>query len=126
MRFLISLVAVLCVSCAARADELDEVNAKRTARGLPAFVRDPGLTRAAQSCAAFRAQSRLFGHTSNDFRFLPTGATAHAAGCAAYEASYGWMSCCVYDSATYAGAAAVTRDKTTLFRAAISYLEGKL
>jgi hypothetical protein len=89
-------------------DGLDEVNAKRAARGLRPFVRDESLTQAAQACAAFRAEHGLFGHTSNDFAFVPPGAVASSAGCAAYPASYGWMSCCTYDSYTYAGAAWVT------------------
>ena len=89
-------------------DGLDEVNAKRASRGLPPFVRDPALTQAAHSCAAFRAQYGLFGHTSNDFGFLPPGSSAASAGCAAYPASYGWMSCCTYEGYTYAGAAYVT------------------
>lgn len=89
-------------------DGLDEVNAKRAARGLRPFARDEGLTQAARSCAAFRAERGLFGHTSNDFAFVPPGASAASAGCAAYPASYGWMSCCVYDGYTSAGAAWVT------------------
>ena len=86
-------------------DGLDEVNAKRAARGLRPFVRDEGLTQAARACAQFRAANGLFGHTSNDFAFVPAGTSASSAGCAAYPASYGWMSCCVYDNNTYAGAA---------------------
>jgi hypothetical protein len=89
-------------------DGLDEVNAKRAVRGLRPFVRDEGLAQAARSCAAFRAEHGLFGHTSNDFGFVPPGVQASSAGCAAYPASYGWMSCCVYESYTYAGAAWVT------------------
>jgi hypothetical protein len=89
-------------------DGLDEVNAQRAARGLRPFVRDEGLTQAARSCAAFRAERGLFGHTGNDFAFVPAGTSASSAGCAAYPASYGWMSCCVYDNYTYAGAAWVT------------------
>jgi len=89
-------------------DELDEVNALRARRGLRPFLRDEGLTAGAQACAAARAARGQFGHTANDFAFLPPGASARAAGCAAYPASYGWMSCCVYDGGTYAGAAAVT------------------
>lgn len=81
------------------------MNAKRAARGLRPFVRDDSLTVAAMACAGERARRLLFGHTANDFQFLPRGATASAAGCAAYHASYGWMSCAVYDSYTYAGAA---------------------
>jgi hypothetical protein len=93
---------------AAPGDGLDEVNAQRAARGLRPFLRDDNLTRAAQDCAAFRAQRGIFGHTSNDFAFVPAGSFASSAGCAAYPASYGWMSCCVYDNYTYAGAAWVT------------------
>jgi hypothetical protein len=89
-------------------DGLNEVNAQRAARGLRPFVRDEGLTQAARSCASFRAASGLFGHTSNDFAFVPPGAFATSAGCAAYPAGYGWMSCCVYENYTYAGAAWVT------------------
>ncbi|QDU23254.1 hypothetical protein [Urbifossiella limnaea] len=86
-------------------DGLDEVNALRAARGLRPFARDAALTEGARACAAARAARFQFGHTSNDFAFLPPGAAASAAGCAAYPASYGWMSCCVYDGGTTAGAA---------------------
>jgi uncharacterized protein YkwD len=86
-------------------DGLDEVNAKRAARGLAPFIRDESLTQAARACAAYRASYGLFGHTSNDFAFVPAGSSASSTGCAAYPASYGWMSCCTYDGYTYAGAA---------------------
>ena len=89
-------------------DGLDEVNAQRAARGLRPFVRDEGLMQAARACAQFRAANGLFGHTSNDFAFVPAGSSASSAGCAAYPANYGWMSCCVYDNHTFAGAAWVT------------------
>lgn len=89
-------------------DGLDEVNAKRAARGLRPFVRDEGLTQAAFACASTRAQQGLFGHTANDFAFVPPGSSASSAGCAAYPASYGWMSCCTYEGYTYGGAAWVT------------------
>lgn len=84
---------------------LDEVNAKRRAAGLNPLVEDPLLTAGAQAVAQHRAERLLFGHTDNDFAFLPRGAAARSAGCAAYEASYGWMSCCIRDAATYGGAA---------------------
>ncbi len=87
---------------------LDEVNAKRRAFGLSPLIEDPLLTAGAQAVARYRAERLLFGHTSNDFAFLPVGAAARSAGCAAYDASYGWMSCCVRDAATYGGAAWVT------------------
>jgi hypothetical protein len=89
-------------------DGLDEVNAKRAARGLRPFIRDEGLTQAARATAAYRAAYGLFGHTSNDFGFIPAGSSAASAGCAAYPAEYGWMSCCTYDNYTYGGAAYVT------------------
>jgi hypothetical protein len=85
-------------------DALDEVNATRTARGLRPFIRDEGLTQAAQQAAAFRASRRMFGHTSNDFSFVPSGCSATAAGCAAWPPSLGWGACCTYDNHTYAGA----------------------
>lgn len=86
-------------------DALAEVNAKRAARGLPPYLPDPALTAAARAAAGARAARGLFGHTVNDFQFLPPGATAAAAGCAAYPDSYGWMSCAVYDRYRFAGAA---------------------
>ena len=101
-------VGAAIVESAAAGDGVDGVNAKRAARGLRPFVRDEGLTQAAFACASARAQQGLFGHTANDFAFVPPGSSASSAGCAAYPASYGWMSCCVYDNYTYGGAAAVT------------------
>jgi hypothetical protein len=89
----------------AAAGALAEVNAKRAARGLRPYAHDPGLTAAAQACAQFRANNFMFGHTSNDFAFVPAGTSCSSTGCAAYPASYGWMSCDVYDNYTFAGAA---------------------
>lgn len=85
---------------------LAEVNAARAARGLPPYAEDPGLAAAAAAAAAHRAQVCCQGHTGNDFGFLPRGIIAHAAGCAAWPIDAGWGSCCTYDSARYAGAAA--------------------
>jgi hypothetical protein len=84
---------------------LDEVNATRAARGLRPFILDENLTRAAMACAVYRAKNRMDGHTSNDFGFLPPGAHASAAGCAAWPVGMGWGSCCTYDNYVYAGAA---------------------
>lgn len=86
-------------------EALDEVNATRAARGLPPYVRDPGLTQAAMTIAMQRAARLTQGHTANDFAGVPAGTTASASGCAAWPASMGWGSCCTYDRYTYAGAA---------------------
>lgn len=88
-------------------DALAEVNAARARRGLRPFQHDPLLTQAAQACARARASRRIAGHLSNDFAYLPAGATAKAAGCGALEPSWGWGTCCTYDNYTYAGAAMV-------------------
>lgn len=84
---------------------LDEVNAARADRSLQPFKLDKDLARGAAACAAYRARNRLAGHTSNDFVFLPPGADASAAGCAAWPVELGWGSCCTYDNYEYAGAA---------------------
>jgi hypothetical protein len=89
------------------AGALAEVNAARAARGLKPFVHDPALTRAAEVCAALRAQHRIAGHTANDFAALEPGVSARAAGCGALDPSWGWGSCCTYDGYQYAGAAVV-------------------
>lgn len=96
---------------ASEGDGLDEVNAQRAARGLRPFLRDDGLAAAARACAAHRATYLLFGHTNNDFGFCPSGVHCDATGCAAYPASYGWLSCCTFENYTRAGAAwALGRD----------------
>lgn len=89
-------------------DALDEVNARRASRGLRPFVKDPGLTQAAATCAKIRAASFIDGHLSggmSDFSHLPAGVSASAAGCGALEPSWGWGTCCMDDNYTYAGAA---------------------
>ena len=89
-------------------DALDEVNARRAARGLPAFVKDPGLTQAAAACAKVRAANFVDGHLGgamSDFSYLPAGVTASAAGCGALEPSWGWGTCCMDEPYTFAGAA---------------------
>jgi hypothetical protein len=85
-------------------DALDEVNAVRAASGLAPFTRDSGLTMAATGAAEFRAANLIAGHTANDFAYLPSGSSATAAGCAAWDGN-DWGSCCTYDNYTYAGAA---------------------
>lgn len=88
-------------------DALDQVNAQRASRGLPPYLRDDALTAAARAAAGFRAGNLLFGHSSNDFAFLPPGASCDAAGCAAYPDAYGFMACEVYGNYTHAGAFSV-------------------
>ena len=115
MRFMILPVLILVLPALAAAEGtqkapsaqqvLDEVNAARAARGLRPFLLDENLARAASDCAAYRARHRIEGHTSNDFAFLPKGATARAAGCAAWPVGWGWGACCTYDNYQYAGAA---------------------
>lgn len=86
-------------------DALTEVNAERAKRGLKPFIHDALLTQGALACAKARAASHIHGHLSSDFDYLPSGAQATAAGCGALEPSWGWGTCCVFDSYTYAGAA---------------------
>lgn len=98
--------ASAATSTATRSDDaLDEVNATRAQRGLKPFVRDEQLTVAAREAAKQRAARLLAGHLESDFACLPDGASATAAGCAAWEPSWGWGACCTYDNYTYAGAA---------------------
>jgi hypothetical protein len=110
MRFTIalSLYLLAALSCHGANPALDEVNAYRAKKGLRPFVEDPGLTAAAASAADYKAARHIFGHLmkgAGDFRFLPPGVHADAAGCAAYTPSHGWMSCCADDNYKYAGAA---------------------
>jgi hypothetical protein len=86
---------------------LAQVNALRAARGLPPYQHDPQLHEAAKACAAHRATYRIAGHTANDFVFVPAGASATSAGCAAWPRGSGFGSCCIYDGYRYAGAATV-------------------
>jgi hypothetical protein len=110
---LLAVLGFACVVGSARAGEeaLAEVNAARAARGLKPFIKDDDLTAGAVNVADFRAARLMAGHTSNDFGGLPRGCRATAAGCAAWEPSFGWGACCTYDNYTYAGAAySVGRD----------------
>lgn len=87
-------------------DALDEVNAHRARLGLPAFIRDEGLSMGARVMAAARAYRLLQGHNRNDFQYLPQGTRAAATGCGA-SAGGNWLTCCAEDSYKYAGAAYV-------------------
>ena len=103
-----SAVQTSVASASGSDDSLDEVNARRAARGLRPFIKDGGLTQAAATCAKVRAASFIDGHlggTMSDFSYLPAGVSASAAGCGALEPSWGWGTCCMDDNYTYAGAA---------------------
>jgi hypothetical protein len=102
-------LAAACAGVPGAVDGLDELNVKRARMGLYPYTRDDALTMAAARAARHRAERLMFGHEmrgAGDFQFLPGGATAAAAGCAAYPDTYGWMSC-EDDGRTYryAGAA---------------------
>jgi hypothetical protein len=98
-------LAFMTAPLSAGADALAEVNAARAARGLRPFIKDANLTAGAVNVADFRAKHLIQGHTADDFHGLPPGAVATAAGCAAWEPSWGWGACCTYENYTYAGAA---------------------
>lgn len=94
-------------------DGLDELNALRARSGLRPYLRDDKLTEAASWCATQRAARLIDGHLpESDFTYVhKVGADAAACGCAAWEPSWGWGSCCSHDNYTYAGAAwAMGRD----------------
>ena len=84
---------------------MQEVNAARARRGLPPYREDKKLTVAAERAAKYRAAHLMAGHTDSDFKFLPKGAFAPAAGCEALDDSWGWATCCTYENWRYAGAA---------------------
>lgn len=95
----------------AATDALDQLNAQRAARGLPAYVRDEGLTVAAIACATHRARFRIAGHCMagmGDFVFVPATTTARCAGCSAWPVGLGFGACEAYSTAyRFAGAATV-------------------
>jgi hypothetical protein len=99
------VVATVDTSRPSGQDTLQEVNALRAKRGLPPYVYDEQLALGAVACAKFRAAKLMAGHTQNDFAFLPAGAHASGAGCAAATPGWGWLSCYTYSSYRYAGAA---------------------
>lgn len=86
-------------------DALDEVNKYRASKGLKPFIKDELLTKGAFACAKERAKRQIHGHLSSDFDYLPAGANATAAGCAAWRDGFG--ACCMDDDYTFAGAAYV-------------------
>ena len=108
--FMLAVLGFFCANGSSLAAEnaLAEVNAARAARGLKPFIKDADLTDGAINVADFRAARLIAGHTSNDFAGLPVGCTASAAGCAAWDPSWGWGACCTYDNYTNAGAAWAT------------------
>ena len=105
IRFCALLLLAFAAPLAAQEGALAEVNAVRVARGLQPFTEDAGLTKAAKGAAEYRAARRIEGHTDSDFKFLPAGTAADAAGCAAWEPGWGWGACCTYEGWKFAGAA---------------------
>lgn len=108
-------------------DDLDEVNAARVAKGLPAYIRDENLTKGALHVVKYRASNRIHGHY-NDHSGLPLGVTALAAGAegdastpemrASWNPAIGFVACCAHErivhdyfkrphTPTHAGAAKV-------------------
>lgn len=90
------------------ADALAEVNAARAQRGLRPYANDPGLAAGALACARARAQQHNHGHCNGpggDFAYLPAGVHAEAGGCAAWQPSWGFGACAMYDNYVYCGAA---------------------
>ena len=86
-------------------DAMDELNAQRTRRGLRPFIKDLGLTLAAEKVAAYRAANHVMLHTRNDFSFVPQGSRASVAG-AGYGTSNQFLTCfCDSSNYQYAGAA---------------------
>jgi hypothetical protein len=93
-------------------DGLDEVNAKRAARGLPPFIRDEGLSRGAARCASIKAANCHSGHLNggmSDFACLDPGVHCRSTGADGSKChlgdGWGWMTCCTFDNYQYAGAA---------------------
>lgn len=95
------------ITLARDADSLPEVNRLRAGRGLAPYAHDEGLYQAALAAAKYRAANLIAEHTSNDFSFLPPGASSNVAGCGALEPSWGWGACATFDNYTYCGAASV-------------------
>lgn len=111
------LLAVALGQVPAATEALAEVNAARARRGLPAFIRDEGLTAGAMQCAKIRAAGRVKGHLGwngcpiqySDFACMPLGyPRPRATGAGALAPSWGWVTCATYDRYTYGGAAYVT------------------
>lgn len=93
---------------------LDQVNARRAAAGLPLYRRCPDLEAAAEACVRYRARARIRGHVPDglgDFRFLPAGVNARAAGADWYGATAEFATCAMYDTEyTEAGCASAVDD----------------
>ena len=86
-------------------DAMDELNSQRARRGLRPFIKDPGLTLAAEKAVAYRAANHVRLHTRNDFSFVPQGSRASVAG-AGYGTSNQFLTCfCDSSNYQYAGAA---------------------
>jgi hypothetical protein len=93
-------------------DGLDEVNACRAQRGLPPFIRDPGLSVGAARCARTKANYCHTGHLNgpmSDFSCLDPGVQCSSTGADGSKHVlgdiWGWSTCCTYEPYMFAGAA---------------------
>jgi hypothetical protein len=94
-----AVMLLLLLSSTAQASALQEVNLWRTTNGLPAFQEDERLTAAAQYKAEYRAARLLQnGHQGPP---CPPGCRE---GTGEATAEWGWLSCVMEESGTYAGA----------------------
>ena len=100
----LALFLALIPSHSRAEDALDKVNQVRAERGLHPFKRAADLTIAARDCCRYRMAHHISFHTSNDFRFVPAGSSASAAGCACWPLGSGWGACCTYEDWREAGA----------------------
>lgn len=85
---------------------IQRLNYQRAQQGLYAYQSDAKLLTGALAVVRYRAANRIHGHSRNDFSFLPAGANAPIAGCAAWPLGSGFGACGSYGRRyRYCGAA---------------------
>jgi hypothetical protein len=100
-----TVMFVLLLSSTAHAGALDEVNLWRTTNGLPPFHEDTTLTAAAQHKAEYRAARLL--KNGHQGPACPPGCRE---GTGEARAEWGWLTCVMEESGTYAGAGVAIGD----------------